>query len=165
MTTSFIDLGVSRPVSEALAARGIHTPFPVQSLVIADAVAGHDVLARSNTGSGKTLAFALPIVERVRPDEPAPVALVLVPTRELAQQVADEFADVAKAKGLRVGVAYGGTSVREQSRGIGRAHIVIATPGRLQDLAERRLVDLGHLRILVLDEADRMLDMGFQPQV
>jgi superfamily II DNA/RNA helicase len=165
VTTSFIDLGVSRPVSEALAARGIHTPFPVQSLVIADAVAGHDVLARSNTGSGKTLAFALPIVERVRPDEPAPVALVLVPTRELAQQVADEFADVAKAKGLRVGVAYGGTSVREQSRGIGRAHIVIATPGRLQDLAERRLVDLGHLRILVLDEADRMLDMGFQPQV
>jgi superfamily II DNA/RNA helicase len=165
VTTSFIDLGVSRPVSEALAARGIHTPFPVQSLVIADAVAGHDVLARSNTGSGKTLAFALPIVERVRPDEPAPVALVLVPTRELAQQVADEFADVANAKGLRVGVAYGGTSVREQSRGIGRAHIVIATPGRLQDLAERRLVDLGHLRILVLDEADRMLDMGFQPQV
>ncbi len=165
MSMTFADLGVSRAAIRALAARGIEAPFPIQALVVRDAAAGKDVLARSQTGSGKTLAFALPIVERIRPDEPAPVALVLVPTRELAQQVADDFADIAKANGLRVGVAYGGTSVREQSKGIGKAHIVIATPGRLQDLAERRLVDLGRVRILVLDEADRMLDMGFQPQV
>jgi ATP-dependent RNA helicase RhlE len=165
MTTTFAGLGVSAPVTEALRARDIQTPFPIQSLVLVDAIAGRDVLARSQTGSGKTLAFALPIVERVRPEEPAPAALVLVPTRELAQQVADEFADVAKARGLRVGVAYGGTRVKEQSRGLGRAHVLIATPGRLTDLAERGIVKLERVRILVLDEADRMLDMGFQPQV
>ncbi len=164
-TRTFADLGVSRPVIEALRARGIDAPFPVQSLVLDDAMAGRDVLGRSNTGSGKTLAFALPIVERVRPNDDAPAALVLVPTRELAQQVADEFADVAKVKGLRVGVAYGGTNVKEQSRGLGRAHVLIATPGRLQDIAERGLVRLERVRILILDEADRMLDMGFQPQV
>ena len=165
MSTTFADLGVSRPVIETLRARGIDAPFPVQSLVLGDAMAGLDVLARSNTGSGKTLAFALPIVERVRPSDDAPAALVLVPTRELAQQVADEFADVVKVKGLRVGVAYGGTNVKEQSRGLGRAHVLIATPGRLQDIAERKLVRLDRVRILILDEADRMLDMGFQPQV
>jgi superfamily II DNA/RNA helicase len=164
-TATFADLGVSEPVIEALSALGIDSPFPVQSLVIADAISGRDILARSRTGSGKTLAFALPIVERVRAEEAAPVALVLVPTRELAQQVADDFDPVAKAKGLRVGVAYGGTRVREQARDIRRAHVLVATPGRLRDLAERRLVDLANVRILVLDEADRMLDMGFQPQV
>jgi len=165
MTTTFADLGVSRPVIEALRAGGIDAPFPVQSLVLGDAMAGRDVLARSNTGSGKTLAFALPIVERITPKDEAPAALVLVPTRELAQQVADEFADIAKVKGLRVGVAYGGTNVKEQSRGLGRAHVLIATPGRLQDIAERKLVRLDRVGILILDEADRMLDMGFQPQV
>ena len=165
MTTTFADLGVSEAAIRALAARGIESPFPIQALVIRDANEGKDILARSQTGSGKTLAFALPIVERLRSDEPGPAALILVPTRELAQQVADDFADIARANGLRVGVAYGGTSVREQSRGIGKAHVVIATPGRLQDLAERRMIDLGRVRILVLDEADRMLDMGFQPQV
>src|SRR6185503_13034893 len=117
MTTTFADLGVSEAAIRALAARGIEAPFPIQALVIGDATEGKDVLARSKTGSGKTLAFALPIVERLRADEPTPAALVLVPTRELAQQVADDFADVAKANGLRVGVAYGGTSVREQSKG------------------------------------------------
>jgi ATP-dependent RNA helicase RhlE len=165
LTSTFAELGVSRPVVEALRAFGIEDPFPVQSLVIPDAIAGRDVLARSRTGSGKTLAFALPIVERIRRNESAPAALILVPTRELAQQVADDFAVVANANGLRVGVAYGGTRVREQSKGIREAHILIATPGRLQDLAERGAVKLGHVRILVLDEADRMLDMGFQPQV
>jgi superfamily II DNA/RNA helicase len=165
MTASFTDLGVARPVSDALAARGVTEPFPVQTLVLRDAIAGRDVLTRSATGSGKTLAFALPIVERLRPDEPTPSALVLVPTRELAQQVADEFADVAKAKGLRVGVAYGGVSMAEQARGNRKAHILIATPGRLQDLAERGSLRLDRVRVLVLDEADRMLDMGFQPQV
>jgi ATP-dependent RNA helicase RhlE len=123
------------------------------------------VLARSATGSGKTLAFALPIVERLGTGDPTPSALVLVPTRELAQQVADELADVAVTKGLRVGVAYGGVSVREQARGNARAHVLIATPGRLQDLLERGSVKIDRVRILILDEADRMLDMGFQPQV
>jgi len=123
------------------------------------------VLARSATGSGKTLAFALPIVERVGPQDPMPSALVLVPTRELAQQVADDFAEIAQAAGLRVGVAYGGVSMAQQARGNAKAHVLIATPGRLQDLAERGSVRLDRVRILVLDEADRMLDMGFQPQV
>jgi len=163
--TTFADLGVSHAVIDVLSRRGATHPFAVQSLVLGDAIAGRDVLARSATGSGKTLAFALPIVERLRPEDPTPSALVLVPTRELAQQVADEFADVAKAKGLRVGVAYGGVSMREQARGNARAHVLIATPGRLQDLAERGSVKLDRVGILVLDEADRMLDMGFQPQV
>ncbi|HSJ50962.1 MAG TPA: DEAD/DEAH box helicase [Actinomycetota bacterium] len=165
MTSSFLDLGVSSRVADVLATRGVTAPFPVQGLVLGDAMAGRDVLARSATGSGKTLAFALPIVERLRREDPTPAALVLVPTRELAQQVADEFDDVARAKGLRVGVAYGGVRAQEQARGNAKAHVLIATPGRLQDLVERRSIALDHVRILILDEADRMLDMGFQPQV
>ncbi len=164
-TRSFHDLGVSSDVVATLAGRGIDAPFEIQRLVIRDVLEGKDVLARSQTGSGKTLAFALPIVERIRPGGQTPSALILVPTRELAQQVADEFQDVAKAKGLRVGVAYGGTKLREQTKGAARADVLIATPGRLEDVAERGLVRLGGVRILVLDEADRMLDMGFQPQV
>ena len=164
-TRSFIDLGVSHAVVSALGGNGITAPFAIQSLVMPDALAGKDVLARSQTGSGKTLAFAIPIVERLPKGGATPSALVLVPTRELAQQVADDFADIAKAKGLRVGVAYGGTNVREQSRGAARADVLIATPGRLTDIAERKLVRLDGVRILILDEADRMLDMGFQPQV
>ena len=108
---------------------GVSDPFAIQSLVIEDAIAGRDVLARSATGSGKTLAFALPIVERVRPNDPTPTALVLVPTRELAQQVADDFAEIARAAGLRVGVAYGGVSMQQQARGNAKAHVLIATPG------------------------------------
>jgi ATP-dependent RNA helicase RhlE len=165
MTSTFSDLGVSARVRGTLARRGVTEPFAVQALVLEDAIAGRDVLVRSATGSGKTLAFAIPIVETVRPHDPAASALVLVPTRELAQQVADEFDDIAKAQGLRVGVAYGGVSIREQGKRNQRAHVLIATPGRLQDLAERGSVRLDRVRILVLDEADRMLDMGFQPQV
>lgn len=164
-TRSFSDLGVSRAVVDALKKHGVDTPFAIQSLVMEDAIAGLDVLARSQTGSGKTLAFAIPIVERVSSGGATPSALVLVPTRELAQQVADDFAPVAKAKGLKMGVAYGGTSVKEQGKGAARADVLIATPGRLEDLATRGMVKLGDVRILVLDEADRMLDMGFQPQV
>jgi superfamily II DNA/RNA helicase len=164
--TTFRDLGVSDVVVDTLAERGIVAPFPIQVMVIEDASAGRDTLAKSKTGSGKTLGFAIPIVEQLRPDEPRlPAALVLVPTRELAQQVKDELSDVAQAKGLRTKVVYGGTRVREQAKGIGDAHILIATPGRLQDLVDRKLVHLNGVRILVLDEADRMLDMGFQPQV
>ncbi|HYY08443.1 MAG TPA: DEAD/DEAH box helicase [Actinomycetota bacterium] len=163
---TFRDLGVSDPVVRALEARGIVEPFPIQTMVIEDATAGRDTLARSKTGSGKTLGFAIPIVDQVdRSAKDRPVALVLVPTRELAQQVRDEFDDIAKARGLRVKAVYGGTKVREQAQGVGSSHILIATPGRLDDLARRELVRLDAVSILVLDEADRMLDMGFQPQV
>jgi len=163
---SFADLGVSEPVVETLAARGITGPFPIQAMVLLDATSGRDTLAKSKTGSGKTLGFALPIVERLDPAaEPKPGALVLVPTRELAQQVTDEFVDIAEVRGLRVKAVYGGTNVREQAKGVAAADVLIATPGRLDDLRERGLVDLSGVRILVLDEADRMLDMGFQPQV
>jgi ATP-dependent RNA helicase RhlE len=162
---SFSELGVSTPVVDALAARSIHQPFPIQLLVLPDALAGLDVLARSPTGSGKTLAFALPIVERTVPADGRPSALVLVPTRELAAQVTEEFEPLAAVKGLSVGSAYGGVPLRSQANRVRSAHVLVATPGRLQDLAERRLVDLSHVRTLVLDEADRMLDMGFKPQV
>jgi ATP-dependent RNA helicase RhlE len=162
---SFMDLGVSAPVAQALASRGMETPFPIQIMVMRDALAGRDVLARSRTGSGKTLAFALPIVEQLDPDAPRPSALILVPTRELAAQVVEEFAGIASAKGLRVAAAYGGIRIREQGASVAGAHVLVATPGRLEDLAERHQVRLQAVRILVLDEADRMLDMGFQPQV
>jgi ATP-dependent RNA helicase RhlE len=162
---SFRELGVSAPVADALAARAIHTPFTIQELVLPDAFAGLDVLARSPTGSGKTLAFALPIVEHTAAADPRPSALVLVPTRELAAQVTDEFQSLLGAKGLRVAAAYGGQPLRKQAAKAKNAHILVATPGRLEDLAERRMIDLSRIRVLVLDEADRMLDMGFKPQV
>jgi superfamily II DNA/RNA helicase len=165
-TQSFPDIGVSAAVARALAARGITTPFPIQALVMGEALAGRDVLAQSRTGSGKTLAFAIPIVERLAAgSERHPSALVLVPTRELAAQVVGESIDIARAKNLRVAAAYGGVSIGEQGRAVSRADVLVATPGRLQDLIERRLVRLDHVRILILDEADRMLDMGFEPQV
>ena len=163
---SFRDLGVSDAVVDTLASRGIESPFPIQVMVIEDATQGRDTLAKSQTGSGKTLGFAIPIVEQLDPDSlDLPQALVLVPTRELATQVKDDFVDIAKAKHLRVKAVYGGTNVKEQARGADKAHILIATPGRLDDLVDRKLVSLRHVRIFVLDEADRMLDMGFQPQV
>jgi len=162
---SFRELGVSAPVVDALAARSFHNPFRIQELVLPDALGGVDVLVRSPTGSGKTLAFALAIVERTPPAAARPSALVLVPTRELASQVTEEFRSLAKAKGLTVAAAYGGVPLRAQAKRAKQAHILVATPGRLEDLAQRRLVDLSHVRTLVLDEADRMLDMGFQPQV
>jgi superfamily II DNA/RNA helicase len=162
---SFRELGVSARVVDALAAHSIHAPFPVQSLVLPDALAGLDVLAKSQTGSGKTLAFAIPIVERTTNSDRRPSALVLVPTRELALQVTAEFAALAPANGLRVAAVYGGTPLRSQAERARTAHILVATPGRLQDLADRRMLDLSAIKILVLDEADRMLDMGFKPQV
>src|SRR5437762_406088 len=165
MQHSFRELGVSPPVVDALAACSIHEPFRIQALVLPDALAGLDVLAKSPTGSGKTLAFALPIVERTTTADARPSALVLVPTRELAAQVSAELESLVPAKGLRVAAVYGGVPLHAQAKRAKSAHVLVATPGRLQDLAERRLVDLSHVRILVLDEADRMLDMGFQPQV
>ena len=165
MQQSFRELGVSPTIVEALAARSIHDPFRIQALVLPDALAGLDVLAKSPTGSGKTLAFALPIVERTTTADARPSALVLVPTRELAAQVSAELESLVPAKGLKVAAVYGGVPLNAQAKRAKNAHVLVATPGRLQDLAERRLVDLSNIRILVLDEADRMLDMGFQPQV
>jgi superfamily II DNA/RNA helicase len=165
MSKSFRELGVSRPVVDALAARKIESPFRIQELVLPDALAGVDVLGRSPTGSGKTLAFALPIVERTPADGGRPAALVLVPTRELAAQVTAEIEPLAQAKGLTVVAAYGGLPLFKQAKRVKRAHILVATPGRLEDLANRGLVDLRGVQTLVLDEADRMLDMGFKPQV
>ncbi len=162
---SFRELGVSARVVDALAARSIHTPFRIQELVLPDALAGLDVLAKSPTGSGKTLAFAIPIAERTVPSDRRVSALVLVPTRELASQVTAELQPLAKAKGLTVASAYGGVPLRAQGNRAKSAHVLVATPGRLEDLAQRRMIDLSHVRTFVLDEADRMLDMGFQPQV
>jgi ATP-dependent RNA helicase RhlE len=162
---SFRDLAVSEPLVDALTARDIHAPFRIQSLVLPDALAGLDVLARSPTGSGKTLAFALAIAQRLSDRDRGVRALVLVPTRELAAQVAQELKSVARAKRLRVAAVYGGVSIAAQAKQIRSAHVLVATPGRLEDLSSRGLVALDRVQILVLDEADRMLDMGFQPQV
>jgi ATP-dependent RNA helicase RhlE len=162
---SFRALGVSAEVADALERRGIVTPFPIQGLVLPDALAGLDVLAKAPTGSGKTLAFGLPVVERATPADGTPSVLVLVPTRELAAQVAGELEQIASRKRLRVAAVYGGAPLAGQARRARGAHVLVATPGRLQDLIERRLVSLDRVRTLVLDEADRMLDMGFKPQV
>ena len=162
---SFADLGVSASVIDALAKRQINGAFAIQDLVLRDAIAGRDVLARSQTGSGKTLAFAIPIVERLTPTGRSPSALILVPTRELASQVAEEFRAIADVKHLAVTAVYGGVGITEQAKRARRSDIVIATPGRLLDLVARRLLRLDRVRICVLDEADRMLDMGFLPDV
>jgi superfamily II DNA/RNA helicase len=162
---SFADLGISKPVLGALAQRGITKPFPVQQLVIRDALAGHDLLVQSPTGSGKTLAFGLPLVERIEPGSKRPSALVLAPTRELASQIVDELEAVGRTRKLRIAAVYGGVGFGPQSAAARRADIVVATPGRLEDLLARGVISLGHVRVLVLDEADRMLDMGFKPAV
>ena len=143
---SFRELGVSRPVVDALTAREIHHPFKIQGLVLPDALAGLDVLAKSPTGSGKTLAFAIPIAERTQPGDKRPSAVVLVPTRELASQVTAELEPLAKAKGLTVAAAYGGVPLRSQGNRAKNAHVIVATPGRLEDLAARRIVDLPRVR-------------------
>jgi ATP-dependent RNA helicase RhlE len=162
--TDFRALGVSEVVCDGLAARGIATPFQIQALVIPEALSGGDVLAKSPTGSGKTLAFAIPIVQRLDPADPRPGALVLVPTRELCVQVTEEFGLIA-GDHIKVASVYGGVPLKAQAREARTAHVIIATPGRLQDLVDRGLVSLDAVRLLVLDEADRMLDMGFKPQV
>ena len=162
---TFAELGVSPPVVDVLAKRGIVVPFKIQTLVMDDALAGKDVLAKSRTGSGKTLAFAIPIVEQLETSDPKPSAVVLVPTRELAVQVTEETADLAAARGLKVASVYGGVDLRRQAEEAARAHILIATPGRLEDLVTRKMLSLSQVKIFILDEADRMLDMGFLPQV
>jgi ATP-dependent RNA helicase RhlE len=162
---TFADLGVSEVVVSELAQRGIAEPFAVQSMVIPDVLAGHDVLAQSPTGSGKTLAFGVPMVERIKDSDARPSTLVLAPTRELASQIVDDLRPIAHARALSIAAVYGGAGIVKQARLAGRAHILVATPGRLMDLIERRDVSLKQIRLLVLDEADRMLDMGFRPVV
>jgi ATP-dependent RNA helicase RhlE len=162
---SFADLGVSRAVAGALAERGITEPFAIQQLVIADILAGHDVLAKSPTGSGKTIAFGAPIADRIEANDRRPAALILAPTRELASQIVDDLRPLAHARALRIAAVYGGVGIVKQARAAAQAHIVVATPGRLEDLLQRGDLTLDRVRILVLDEADRMLDMGFKPAV
>jgi len=165
LTKSFAELGVSQPVVRALADRGITSPFAIQSLVIEDVLDGADVLAKSPTGSGKTIAFAAPIADILDPAWRRPSALVLAPTRELVSQIVEETAPLAAARGLRVASVYGGVGFEKQIKNARAAHIVVATPGRLEDLLGRRALSLSEVEVLVLDEADRMLDMGFRPAV
>jgi len=165
MSETFAELGISKPVVRALAARDITAPFPVQRRVIRDVLAGHDVLAQSPTGSGKTLAFGAPLIDRLEASSKGASALVLAPTRELASQIVDELHSLAEARGLRIAAVYGGVGFGPQIRAAQRADIVVATPGRLEDLIDRGALKLDRVRVLVLDEADRMLDMGFKPAV
>ncbi len=148
----------------ALAARGIDAPFPVQEMVVSDALDGHDLLVQSPTGSGKTLAFGIPMVDLVEPGKGVS-ALVLAPTRELASQIVDELDSICRARKLNIAAVYGGVGFGPQTSAARRADIVVATPGRLEDLISRNVIKLDRVRILVLDEADRMLDMGFKPAV
>ena len=164
-TQSFADLGVSKDVVRALRAGGVTTPFPVQAQVVPDVLDGRDVLVKSPTGSGKTLAFAAPIADLIERADPKAAALVLAPTRELALQIVEETKPLARARGLHVAAVYGGTGFGAQMAAVRKAHIVVATPGRLEDLIARRAIRLDEVRIVVLDEADRMLDMGFRPPV
>src|ERR1700742_3652635 len=162
---SFADLGVSGAVTGALSRRGITAPFPVQRLVLEDVLDGRDVLVKAPTGSGKTLAFAIPLVERLTSGRRGPTGLVLAPTRELASQITTELEDLARSKKLRVAAVYGGVGIKAQASRAQRADIIVATPGRLEDLLARRTFALGQIEMLVLDEADRMLDMGFRPAI
>ena len=166
-TVTFEDLGVSHDLAEVLNVRGITAPFPVQVLTIPDALAGRDVSGKAKTGSGKTLAFGLPLVERTKTARRRrPASIVLVPTRELANQVADEIAPLAEARGLWITAIYGGVSMSRQINALRHGvDIVIATPGRLNDLLERGEMSVADVQFVVLDEADQMADMGFMPQV
>ncbi|MET0727124.1 MAG: DEAD/DEAH box helicase, partial [Acidimicrobiales bacterium] len=166
-TITFESLGVSEDLIKALTDQGITEPFAIQRISIADALAGRDVCGKAKTGSGKTLAFGLPLLQRLDHAEPRrPRGLVLCPTRELALQVHDVLAPLAKAVGSRVVAVYGGADMNKQINALAEGvEAIIATPGRLIDLVERKEVELGGLEIVVVDEADRMADMGFLPQV
>ena len=142
---SFADLGVSKAVVDALAARKRIEPFAIQSAVIGDVLAGRDVLARSPTGSGKTLAFGIPIIDRTAAESRRPAALVLAPTRELATQIVDELRPIAQARALRITAVYGGVGLLKQAQAAAKSHIIVATPGRLEDQIERRAFNLDHV--------------------
>jgi superfamily II DNA/RNA helicase/cold shock CspA family protein len=166
-STTFADLGVSPDLVATLRARSIDTPFPIQALTIADGLAGRDLSGRAPTGSGKTLAFGIPLSARLGRARPRlPRGLVLVPTRELAAQVSGELTWLGRTSKLRVSAVYGGAGYAHQIKALRRGvDVLVACPGRLADLIERGEVDLGEVEIVVLDEADRMADMGFLPAV
>ncbi|OUV78820.1 MAG: RNA helicase [Acidimicrobiaceae bacterium TMED130] len=164
----WINLGVDQQIVSSLIKRGINTPFPIQDLTIPDALQGNDVCGKAKTGSGKTLAFGIPMVQNL--DQPSgetdPRGLIMVPTRELATQVKEELDPLLHGKSLTAAAIYGGANIEEQIKGIKRGvDIIVATPGRMIDLLEREEISLQSLEMVVLDEADRMADMGFLPQV
>ncbi|MEM9653258.1 MAG: DEAD/DEAH box helicase, partial [Actinomycetota bacterium] len=167
MTKTFADLGVAQDLVDVLASRGITDAFPIQQLTIADALEGHDVCGKAKTGSGKTLAFGLPTVQLLDGAPRGKVsALMLVPTRELATQVFEELAPLAKVKNLRALAVYGGADIEKQIKAINKGiELIVATPGRMIDLLERGVVSVSEVAHVVIDEADRMADMGFLPQV
>src|SRR6266700_6394039 len=165
---TFAELGLDLRLVRALAAGDIHEPFAIQARALPDALAGRDVLGRAQTGSGKTLAFGLPLLTRLaggRRREKAPRGLVLVPTRELAQQVADVLAPLGRAIGVSIATVYGGVSISRQIARVRDADVVVATPGRLLDLLGRHACTLSGIQVTVLDEADHMADLGFLPAV
>jgi len=167
MSMSFADLGVPANLVERLRARGITEAFPIQEAAIPDALEGRDVVGKAITGSGKTLAFALPLMARLGKARPRqPLALVLVPTRELAAQVQKEIAQLTDDRGRRVICIYGGTSYNIARKALNfGVDLVVACPGRLEDMLEQRALDLSSVTTVVVDEADRMADMGFLPAV
>ena len=164
---SFRDLGVRADIVAALDARGITEPFPVQAAAVPDAMAGRDICAKAPTGSGKTIAFGIPIAARTTRSGPRrPHALVLAPTRELAQQIEAELTPIAEARDLRVLSVYGGVGYEKQKRTLKRGvDVLVACPGRLRDLVDQNALRLDRVEIAVIDEADRMADMGFLPEV
>ncbi len=166
-TTQFADLGIDQDLVDALAERGITAPFEIQALAIPDGLAGRDVCGKAKTGSGKTLAFGLPLIQRLPKAKPRyPTGLTLVPTRELAVQVCKELAPLAAVRGLTVEAIYGGAPIEKQTAALARGvDIVVATPGRMIDLIQQGEVSVADLEGVVIDEADRMADMGFMPQV
>ncbi len=166
---AFEDMDMPEALLKTLAAQGVTEPFPIQAATLPNSLAGRDLLGRGRTGSGKTLAFGLALLARTtgrRAQPKAPLALVLVPTRELAQQVTDSLSPYATAVNLRIATVVGGMSINRQSGALRRgAEVLVATPGRLKDLIDRGDADLSQVSITVLDEADQMTDMGFMPQV
>jgi len=166
MTKTWTELGVPKNIISGLVARGIESPFPVQVATLPDALAGHDICGKAPTGSGKTLAFGIAIATKVTKSRPGrPTGLVLVPTRELAAQVAKEISLLCGGSDIRVSAVYGGAGYGPQVKAARASSIVVATPGRLEDLIKRRDLDLGAVAVAVIDEADRMADMGFMPAV
>ena len=167
MSIEFAHLGLPEPLVRELAKRGIVETFPIQAATIPDALAGKDVSGKAPTGSGKTLAFGLPLLARVEKAVPhRPKAMILAPTRELAEQIKQELAPLARAAGRSVHAVYGGVSYGPQKSALRKGvDVLVATPGRLEDLIEQRSVNLGQVNVVVVDEADRMADMGFMPAV
>lgn len=163
----FSDLGLSKDLIEVLDGQGITSPFPIQILTIQDAMSGMDVCGKAKTGSGKTLAFGLPAIERIEKAKPKmPQALVLVPTRELCTQVSEALDPLLATRGQGLVSVYGGVSIGDQTKLLNQGvEIVVATPGRLIDLLDRGALKLDDVRVVVIDEADQMADMGFLPQV